>query len=146
MKLDELGKELYALNSEIKRILRTSGFEECGEVEVECDAQNPDEIQLANEYCRIVEKLDDISCLMEYFSLPVAKEGKLHLNQNGRYELNGVELTSGESVEVLLYDRCMERREWFASRIESSDGKYYLVGKSSLDLEGLTARQRKRRW
>lgn len=146
MKLDELNKELYALNSRIKGILKASGFEDWGEVEVEHDTQNPDEVMLANEYRQIVEKLDGVSRALGYFMLPVAREGKLRLNQNGRYELDGAELTSGEGVEVLLYDDCMERWEWYASRIESMDGKYYLVGKSNLDLEGVTARQRERRW
>lgn len=147
MKLDQLNKELYALNSRIKGILRASGFEDWGEVEVEHDTQNPDEVMLANEYRQIIERLGGISHSLEYFMLPVAKQGKLRLNRNGRYELNGAELTSGEGVEVLLYDDCMERWEWYSSRIESTrDGKYYLVGRSDLDLEGVTARQRERRW
>lgn len=145
MKLDELRKELNLLNGRVKEVLKKSGYEDYGDVEVDFNPDNPDEVQLAVEYRSIVGKLDELSHALSYFMRPVAREGKLYMNQNGRYELDGKELTSGSGVEVLLYDECMERWEWYASRIESKpDGAYYLVGKSTLNLEGVTARQRER--
>lgn len=145
MKLDELRKELNLLNGRVKEVLKKSGYEDYGDVEVDFNPDNPDEVQLAVEYRSIVGKLDELSHALSYFMRPVAREGKLYMNQNGRYELDGKELTSGSGVEVLLYDECMERWEWYASRIESKpDGAYYLVGKSTLKLEGVTARQRER--
>ena len=145
MKLDDLRKELNLLNGKMKEILRKSGYEDYGDVEVDFNQDSPDEVQLAMEYRSIVGKMDELSHALSYFMRPVTHEGKLRMNRNGRYELDGRELTSGSGVEVLLYDDCMERWEWCASRIESKpDGMYYLVGKSTLDLEGVTARLRER--
>ena len=87
-------------------------------------------------------RLDEVHRQLEYLALPVRYSGQLHLQENGRYKLGEYELTSGSSVEVLLYDEWEEVYKWVASRIEHNGESYYLVGHTDTALEGLKARKR----
>jgi hypothetical protein len=47
-------------------------------------------------------------------------EGYLQKQANGRYAINGIEFTSGETIEVRV------NRQWLEMRFEC-DGEYYLM-------------------
>lgn len=65
---------------------------------------------------------------LEYLNKPTTAEGTLYRNKNGRFEFNDFyELTSGNTVEFLHYDRFSECDKWSVARIEHS-GDYYLYG------------------
>ena len=79
--------------------------------------------------------------MLAYYDLPVVAEGTLQKNANGRYELNGHELTSGREVELLLYDPEWDKApHWVRTRIEH-DSDYYAVYQHT-SLDGKTARIR----
>ena len=142
MRIEDLKKDMNRLNSEIKRILKRSGYTDYAELDVEYDSNNPDDLMLHAELGNMMSSLDEIMSSLEYLNRPVKVEGILRKNSNGRYEIDGHELTSGSPVEVLIYDRYYERREWVSSRIEHSGRDYYLVSNREVDLDGLKARIR----
>lgn len=75
-------------------------------------------------------------------SAEVFKEGRLVLNTNGRYEVNGFELTAGSPIEY--WDKHYE--EWSEDRIEHFNGKYGFYYKKINNLDGLYVRIRKSYW
>lgn len=149
MLLSELTNELEILNGKIKQLIRNVNFEydcwpEWSDMEkMGCDMCNPDNLQLISEYRKMLSKLAEVSQGIEYFKKPIIHEGVLHLNGNKRFEFDGVELTCGMGVEVLVQDYPEDSPEWVASSIEADNGCYYLVARPKLDLEGKKARMRK---
>lgn len=139
MKLNELKSNLDRLNSDIKRILKSSGYEDYAELTVDYDSDNPDELMLHTELSGVMSRLDEITRALNYLNSPIKREGVLCKNGNGRYEIGDYELTSGSPVEVLIYD---DRWEWVSSRIEHDGRDYYLVGARDVDLNGLRGRIR----
>lgn len=142
MDVKELKLEMDGLNSQIKRILKSSGYADYAELSVDYDRSNPDEVMLRRELSSCIDKLDEVSAVLEYLNRPVRVEGILRKNRNGRYEIGDRELSSGSPVEVLIYDRYDERWEWLSSRIEHNGKDYYLVGSRDTDLEGCRGRVR----
>lgn len=69
----------------------------------------------------ITDKLGDIKSIIEWVNKPVRAEGYLQKNGNGRYELSGIELTSGYPIDA--WDQ--NYQEWVTTRIEHS-GDYYI--------------------
>jgi hypothetical protein len=106
-----------------------------------------------DELKSILQKLDDISRTLDYLNCPIKAVGTLHLNQNGRYEMeNGHEFSSGCSIEYLsednlhwMYDDKSGKRVsvpyWCASRIEHNGERYYIVGCND-ELEEMQVRYR----
>lgn len=142
MNIKELQNSLNRLNSQIEKVLRESGFDMCGELEIEYNREDPEEVMLWSEFSTMLTKLDDVSRNLKYLNRPIRRSGKLRKNSNGRYECDGYELTSGSSVEILVYDRYGERYEWLATSIEHNGRDYYAVGDRDLDLDGVEARVR----
>lgn len=144
MRIEDLKKDMDRLNGDIKRILKSSGYAEWAELDVEYDRSNPDDVMLHDELSSMMSSLDEIACTLDYLNRPVKVEGILRKNRNGRYEIGDRELSSGSPVEALVYDRYDERWEWTSSRIEYDHGKgdYYLVSDRDVDLDGLRARIR----
>ncbi len=54
--------------------------------------------------------------------------GQIHLNEKGRFEIDTYELTSGDCVEVLIYDGQDNKTKWIDTRIEYDGERYYLPG------------------
>lgn len=146
MKLTELRERLQSLDQSIRQILRDSEYEFDEDLyTVEYARDNPDAVQLITEYQRILSKLDEVSGTLNYLKQPIAHEGTLHLQKNGRYEVDGVELTCGSPLEILVQDEGDDYPAWVASRIEANNG-YYFVARRNLPLEGKRARIRERKW
>ena len=65
------------------------------------------------------------------------KEGKLHKNERGRYELDEeTQFTCGSGIELKVCET------WVKTRIDGTD--YYAVGLRGMNLEGMTAREPRR--
>ena len=67
------------------------------------------------------------------------KEGKLHKNERGRYELDeNTQFTYGCGIELKICET------WVKTRIEHDGSDYYAVGLRGMKLEGMTAREPRR--
>lgn len=145
MNLSELKGKIIQVDWRIKEVLKESGYLDTGEMEIEYDYADPEQNFLATELRRLLSHMDDIHGTLKYLQRPIAHEGILHMNQNGRYEVDGVELTCGSPLEVLVHDEGSDYPEWVASRIEA-DHEYYFVARRNLPLEGKRAKIREREW
>lgn len=146
MNLNELKSKIIQVDGRIKEVLKESGYLEFGEMDVDYDNNNPDESFLATELQRLLHYLDDVHSTISYLQQPIIHEGYLQLQDNGRYVCDGVELTCGSALEVLIEDYFDNHLEWVASRLEADHGQYYLVVKPNLKLDGIRARIRERKW
>ena len=158
MRIEELEKTLYRLNSSIEDALRASQYEEWGDLSgVEYSHEDPQESFLATELSGVLYKLEDIKARLDYLQRPIEAKGLLFKGDNGRYTARATETapdsfieeweyTSGHSIEFLYTDPDEERTSWRASRVEYSHEKqdYYIVGYRETQLEGLTVRRRER--
>ena len=146
MKLEELTQKMQSTSQTIRQLLKDVDYEYEEYLEsVQIDQKNPDEVQLMTEYMRILKQLDKVVDTLDYLKRPIAYEGTLHMNQNDRYEFDGIELSCGSPVEILVQDSEDASPEWIASRIEADNG-YYVVARRHMPLEGKRARIRKRKW
>ena len=151
----EIMTELSDLNVTIQKILYHSNFEMYDDLSgLDYDNTNADELFLLDELRDILGKLADVSHTIKYLERPIKVEGALHKNANGRYEVNGIELSSGYGLEYLsLDDRHMRYNDnddyvsttyWGYGRIEHDGTDYYIVGADKdTKLEGLRVRIRK---
>lgn len=143
MELKELSKELKALDGHISEILEKTGFSENESLgEIEADRSNPENLLLLEEYSNILYKLQAIDNTLLYLSRPTTPAGRLEKQENGRFTLGNIELTCGNSLEVLIFDEYQERYKWLSSRIEHNGQDYYIVGYDGRP-DGLKARIRK---
>ena len=144
MNVKELKNELDRLNVDIKKILTATGYDLYAELSnVSFDSSDPDQIMLFEEFNGIVNRLDAVSVELSYLSRPFSLEGIISLNDNGRYELNGYELTSGQGIEVLIFDPYHGAETWYAGSIEHNGTNFYLVGRPWVVLNGAKARIRR---
>ena len=147
MLLAELVNVMESINGKIKQVMKELNFEyDCWPQESDmkklgCDKSDPDDLQLVYEYRRMLMKLMEISWNIEYLKQPIVHEGILHMNESGRFELDGVELTCGMGVELLVQDYPEDSPEWVASTIEADNG-YFFVARPNLKLDGMRARIR----
>ena len=153
--IKDIMTELSDLNVTIQKILYHSNFEMYDDLsDVDYDNTNADELFLLDELRDILDKLADVSHTIKYLERPIKVEGALHKNANGRYEVNGIELSSGYGLEYLsLDDRHMRYNDnddyvsttyWGYGRIEHDGTDYYIVGADKdTKLEGLRVRIRK---
>lgn len=81
----------------------------------------------------MIEKID-------YLQNPILTEGELHLNLNGRYEVNGWELTKGDYIEIFMDDAFYVTHLDYAGQYA---GGYYAFHFPNLPLEGVKVRIRK---
>lgn len=151
--IKDIFNEVEELNLKIKQALYHAEFENYDDLSaLEYDNTDPDQLMLVDELRSMFTKLDDISHTINYLSRPVKKEGILHKNRNGRYEMNGHEFSSGYGIEYLATDgwhyRYDENNEyvqtpyWCTGRIEHNGKDYYIVGATGVELEGLRVRIR----
>lgn len=103
-------------------------------------ALNEDDLYDFNMLYRIADKSHDIVKEIKQMNKPVLAEGYLEKNENGRYELNGYELTSGAPVEIWSEDDYYDvGGSWYSTRIEHNGEDYYAVGEKG-SLNGKKAR------
>lgn len=151
--LEELKKELFSLSNEIKTIEKRTGFEAYGDIiaglpELYDDMQTADGGQLVNELTAAIDYLSRARFILERVSKKPKPPEKLHKNSRGRYATSTHEYTSGNEIEFLRTIDTEEdeppRAIWIFARVEydGSKGDYYIKGHKSVELEGLTVRER----
>lgn len=150
----EIMSELSDLNISIQKVLYHAEFENYEDLSgLDINRSDADELYLLDELRGILDKLDDVSHNLKYLERPVKSEGVLHKKLNGRYEFNGMELSSGYPLEYLATDdrhmRYDENDEyvitpyWSYGRIEHDGNDYYITGADKgTKLEGLRVRIR----
>lgn len=85
------------------------------------------------------DKISDAYRLLKTLDKPIRADGILVKNSNGRYEVNGIELTSGSSVEFFSDDE--DGGCYVPSRIEHNGEDYYIydLGRDE-NIEGVRVR------
>lgn len=151
----DIMNEVAELNVKIKQIMYHSDFENYEDLSgLDIDRTSAEYLFLSDELYKILDKLADVSHTLDYFERHIKSEGVLHKNSNGRYEFNGIELSSGYPIEYLATDdRHMRYNEnddyvstpyWCYGRIEHNGTDYYIVGADKdTKLEGLRVRIRR---
>ena len=151
--INDMIKEFHQLNASIKNVLADTRYKDLGDLsEISLDYENADQLLLLDEAYTILNQLQSVSADIDYLRRPVTHQGTLHKNSSGRYEIDDLELTSGHIVEYLAHDDSHatfnEKGEyinvpyWRRGRIENNGTDYYIVGDSTLSLEGLQVRIR----
>lgn len=144
MDVKELGEKLNSLKSSIRNILGDTGQLKYDEVEVTSDKNDPEEQFLLDQYKQAVYSLSKAYSTLKYLEKPITEQGYLTKNKNGRYVMNyDTEFTSGSPIEFLIYDDWDNCEKWVASRIEHTDGDYYIYGHKEVQLQGLRVRVRR---
>jgi Domain of unknown function (DUF5348) len=134
-------KQLQDLRTRIDQLLSSLDYSDSN-IDLVND-NDPDELFLRNQCRSIVDRLNDINNELEYLSKPVIEQGVLRKKSNGRYCISeGYEFTSGSSIEVLIYDDFYECEEWVLTRVEHTNGDYYLYDLPNVKMAGLRARRR----
>lgn len=143
--INDVLKDIESLKYSMNEILTKSNFEGDEYLSyVSYDKKDKEDLYKLDIARDILAKLDAIVHDINYLNRPVKTEGELELNENGRYEVNGVELTCGRGVEYLCTDDYHATYDdgakdyicvpyWKASRIEHNGEQYYLVGASELE-------------
>lgn len=66
--------------------------------------------------------------------------GQLFINSNGRLQVDNRELTSGDTLEVLILDGVDNTAKWISTSVEHNGQNYYLTGLLGYTTTGLFAR------
>lgn len=151
VKVNEVMKELQQVKNAILGLFWLTNLNK--EIYSELDElveyeETPDGRMYRNEYNRILDRLDDIKREISYLERPITHIGHLRLNDRNHFELvddNGQVLNEyhcGSGIEALIYDEYDECDTWVISRVEHTDGRYYIVEHKSTDLNGLKVRVR----
>ena len=152
--IKDIMAEVQELNLKIQQIMYHSQFTEYDDLSgLEYDKADAEDLFLLDELQRILSKLEDITHTLNYIDRPIRTEGALHKNANGRYEVNGIELSSGCGIDYLATDdrHCRYNKNddyvatpyWCSSRIEHNGKDYYIVGATDLEtLENVRVRIR----
>ncbi len=152
--LKALSNEMVKLKKQIETVLYISDYRNCDDLSGLDDykqIKTADQRQQLEEYRSVLYKLDEIQCSLAYYERPIQEVSRLHYNKTGRYETDkGYYYTSGSSIEFLrteeVYNYDTDRFEnveiWTASRVESKNGEYYIVGFPNVKLFELTVRVR----
>ncbi len=154
MTLEELSTELEQLRRQVKTLLNQTQYREYDDLSgVEYKRTDGEALLLSNEYRGILWKLSDIEWTLEYLSRPVEYTDTLVMDESGRYHTkNGRRTyTSGSGIEFEyleeVYNSDTEDWEnvktWGTSRVEHNGERYYIVGYSTVELDGLKVRVRR---
>lgn len=154
MTLEELTWELEQLRRQAKTLLNQSQFREYDDLSgVKYDKTDGEALFLTNEYREVLHSLSDIEYTLEYLNHPVGFTDNLVLHESGRYcTKNGcISYSCGSGIEFEyreeIYNSEKEDWEevatWRTSRVEHNGERYYIVGYSSVGLDGLKVRVRR---
>lgn len=153
--LKALSEEMAKLQKQINTLFRISDYPDCDDMSGLSDykqIKTADQRQQLEEYRHILYKLEEVKRTLDYYDYPIREVGTLHLNSQGRYETeSGYYYTSGSGIEFIrteeVYNYDSEQWEnaevWTTSRVESKNGKYYIVGYPDMDMTGLKVRVRR---
>lgn len=136
--IEGIFRQLLLLNGNIREIQKlATGNSEINETgELIAYPENVDQKFLYDFAMDALDKLESISCSIQYLQKPIRARGILRANARGRYEIEEQEWTCGRGIEVLIED------SWVHSRVEHNGKDYYIVGYPEIPMEGLHVRVR----
>lgn len=139
--LEDVWVEVCAIAPKLGRLAKKLE----NEMYVSDDLSDDDRLRMS-ELRSLRDQMNNISHTMEYLQRDIVGEGILQMQENGRYEVDGHELSSGSPVEIYVRNEFEEREDWFFTRIEHSTkhGGYYACGCPEITLQGAKARVRSR--
>lgn len=105
--------------------------------EIQYDEADADAAGLHRSMWASLRALRDLTELVEFYSRPVVAEGYPVKNSRGRYELDGIEFTSGFPIECLRVSS--SGAAWIRGTVEH-DGMDYVCNKMPLDSIRIRAR------
>lgn len=142
MTFAELKQSMEEIRKQIGQLTYKTGWDKWEEFNLEDEPTDPEDKYLMDEYYWMMDKLFAVESELDYLRKPVTLEGVLHKNEQGRYEANGREFTSGNSLEAYVFDTVNEEYHWIHSRIEHDGEDYYIVDYSG-SIEGVKVRLRR---
>lgn len=131
--------EAKRLRADMKRFYDSVYIAEDGWADV-YDREDPNDQYIRSELYKAAELMRKSYNILDAMTSPVAAEGVLERNSNGRFSLVGRELTSGYGIEYLIKDDFDGIESWRPGSIEHYDGDYRIAGYPNIPLEGLRAR------
>lgn len=143
--LNNVFRVLKMLNADIGEVLMMSTIKDYNDLSgLKINCQDSNELFLWKQTQSIMSKLLEVDNNITYLSAPIQEVGRLHKNASGRYETEtGYEYSCGITIEALVEDDWHDVPYWVQTRIEASNGQYYLVGFRDVPLDGLQVRIRK---
>ena len=142
--LEKVLSSASILSWKIGAILIESKFEEYDDLSgLNIDSNDEEQLLLQDELRSILGHLENAKRDIDYLNKPIAYTGYLQKNSRGRYETGDKEYTSGNGIEVLIYDDFYEKNRWVKTRVEHNGKDYYLVGYGNISMQGLKVRIRK---
>lgn len=119
-------RQLVAGSEEFKMVLKKflSMYEEAAD-NTDASLLSIEERSNFNVLYEVQDKIIDAYRLLEYLDKPVKSEGRLEKLSNGRYSVNGFELSSGSYVEYFSDDE--DGGSFVPSRLEHNGHDYYIV-------------------
>ena len=152
--IQDIYEEARVLNGSIKKLLHDACYEEFDDMSgVDFNHMDSEQLFLVDALREILNHLSEAAYEIDYLGAPIREKGCLHKNANGRYELNGSELTCGCGIEYLMEDEYHEVYDittsdfisvpyWKSGRIEHNGKDYYIVGADLETLENVKVRRR----
>lgn len=144
-------EDVYKLLSEVKGVIDSRLMKEeygmrrivnADEVELK-NPMDPDELQKRYALYSFLDELERVVLGLDYLERPVLDVGVLRRNENGRYELNGLEFTSGRDIEILVDDQEGDEPSYWVHTTVEHDGTDYYAVYGHKRLDGLRARTRR---
>lgn len=141
MKLNDIYDRAKKLSAEIEDYLNAAGYDPGDGMTLDYDHESAEECYICDELHHFTHDVYTACNFLNRLKGRTISSGELVINDNGRYELNGRELTCGSSIEFLSEDGWHGNRAyWKYSTIEAKDGKYFLTAEPETDMECLEAR------
>ena len=110
--LEELKAECERLNTNIRHLLKDSGYENNGDLyDLELDRNDPDSFWARDILEDALENLSFAVDQFQYLYSDVVFSGPLRKKENGRYECGGHELSSGSIIDALVPCQEYEHRQ-----------------------------------
>jgi hypothetical protein len=152
--LKELADEMAKLKKQFETVLSVSDYYNCEDLSGLDDymqINTAEQWQQLEEFRHILNQIDEIESTLAYLERPIQEVSRIYINGTGRYETGkGHYYVSGSGIEFLRNEKVYNYGEdiwetvgiWTCSRVESRDGKYYIVGHPDVEMSGLTVRVR----
>lgn len=137
--LKALCEEMKKLRKQIDTILYISGhrdYDDLSGLDDYKQIKTADQRQQLEEYRNILCKLDEVQSDLAYFEKPIREVSRIYTNASG------IEFLRTEEVYNYDTEEWENAEIWTCSRVESKDGKYYIVGYPDVEMSGLTVRIR----
>lgn len=141
--LEKILSSASSISTMIGELFKKSNYKDYDDLSsLKIDYNDAEQLLLLDEFKGILDKLESAKRDIDYLNRPVTYTGFLQKNSRDRYETGNKEFTSGNGVEVLIYDDFYEKKHWVKTRVGHDGEDYYLVGYRDIQMQGLDVRIR----